>query len=159
MRTWKKIRMLFILLAKSGQWRYFPKGHPNKSGLILWSVIVRHYSAMIRVMVQLQIRQCSNLQGFTKDTPQPAYGYIEKDPQTGEPTGYLAETAQQAVFSKIPMYPDEVWERAMKRAMDNLTAWGVTAYIDASANEPQFRVYQKMEREGNLNFHISGSIP
>jgi len=57
--------------------------------------------------------------GITKDTPQPAYGLIEKDPQTGEPTGYLAETAQQAVFSKIPMYPDEVWERAMKRAMQN----------------------------------------
>ncbi len=97
--------------------------------------------------------------GITKDTPQPKYGFIEKDPQTGEPTGYLAETAMQAVFSKLPMYPDEVWERALKRVMQKLTAWGVTAYVDASANAPQFRVYRKMEREGSLNFHISGSIP
>ena len=96
--------------------------------------------------------------GITKDTPQPAYGLIEKDPQTGEPTGYLAETAQQAVFSKIPMYPDEVWERAMKRAMQKLTAWGVTAYNDMSTNAPQLGVYRKMEREGSLNFHVSGSI-
>jgi len=99
------------------------------------------------------------LAGITKDTPQPKYGFIEKDPQTGEPTGYLAETAQQLVFTKIPMYPDEVWERALKRAMHELTAWGVTAYTDASTNEPQFRVYRKMEREGSLSFHISGSIP
>jgi len=97
--------------------------------------------------------------GITKDTPQPKYGFIEKHPQTGEPTGYLAETAMQAVFSKLPMYPDEVWERALKRVMPKLTAWGVTAYVDASANAPQFRVYRKMEREGSLNFHISGSIP
>jgi predicted amidohydrolase YtcJ len=97
--------------------------------------------------------------GITKDTPQPAFGLIEKHPQTGEPTGYLAETAMQAVFSKIPMYPDEVWERALKRAMQQLTAWGITAYNDFSANAPQFRVYRKMEREGSLNFHVSGSIP
>jgi len=96
--------------------------------------------------------------GITKDTPQPEFGLIETDPQTGEPTGYLAETGQQAVFSKIPIYPDEVWERALKRAMQQLTAWGVTAYNDMSTNAPQIRVYRKMEREGNLNFHISGSI-
>jgi predicted amidohydrolase YtcJ len=94
------------------------------------------------------------LAGITKDTPQPKYGLIEKDPQTGEPTGYLAETGQQAVFSKIPMYPDEVWERAMKK----LTAWGVTAYNDMSTNAPQLRVYRKMANEGSLNFHVSGSI-
>ena len=66
------------------------------------------------------------LAGITKDTPQPKYGFIEKHPQTGEPTGYLAETAMQAVFSKIPMYPDEVWERALKRVMQELsmfTSW------------------------------------
>jgi len=137
----------------------FPKGHPNKEWVdsmvsdrpALLRDDTRHGAVANTAMLKFA--------GITKDTPQPAYGYIEKDPQTGEPTGYLAETAQQAVFSKIPMYPDEVWESAMKRAMDNLTAWGVTAYIDASANEPQFRVYQKMEREGNLNFHVSGSIP
>ncbi len=98
------------------------------------------------------------LAGITKDTPQPAYGLIEKDPQTGEPTGYLAETAQQTVFSKIPIYPDEAWERAMKRGLQKLTAWGVTAYGDASTNAPQLRVYRKLEREGSLNFHVSGAI-
>jgi hypothetical protein len=42
--------------------------------------------------------------------------------------------------------------------MQKLTAWGVTAYTDASANAPQLRVYRKMEREGSLNIHVSGSI-
>jgi predicted amidohydrolase YtcJ len=96
--------------------------------------------------------------GITKDSPQPIGGFIEKNPQTGEPTGFLQDTAQQDVFSKIPMYADEVWERAMQRAMHNMTAWGITAYNDLSTNAPQLRVYQKMDHEGTLNFHVSGSI-
>jgi len=137
----------------------FPNGHPKKAWLD--SLIsdrpavlrdeTRHGAVVNTAMLKLA--------GITKDTPQPRNGLIEKDPQTGEPTGYLAETAQQSVFSRIPMYPDEVWERSLKRAMQQLTAWGVTAYTDASANAPQFRVYRKMEREGSLKFHVSGSIP
>ena len=136
----------------------FPSGHPNKEWLD--SLIsdrpavlrdeTRHGAVVNTAMLKLA--------GITKDTPQPKGGFIEKNPHTGEPTGYLAETAQQAVFSNIPMYADEVWERSLKRAMQRLTAWGVTAYTDASTNAPQFRVYRKMEREGSLNFHVSGSI-
>jgi len=137
----------------------FPHGHPNKEWL---DSMVRDRPAILRdesrhgAVVNTAMLK---LAGITRDTPQPTGGFIEKDPQTGEPTGYLADTAQQAVFAKIPMYPDEVWERALQRAMQQLTAWGVTAYVDASANAPQFRVYRKMEREGGLNFHVSGSIP
>jgi hypothetical protein len=137
----------------------FPNGRPNKEWLdslisdrpAVFRDETRHGAVVNTAMLKLA--------GITKDTPQPKYGFIEKHPQTGEPTGYLADTAQQAVFSKLPMYPDEVWERALKRAMDQLTAWGVTAYTDASANAPQFRVYRKMEREGRLNFHVSGAVP
>ncbi len=137
----------------------FPNGRANKEWL---DFLVSDHPAILRdetrhgaVVNTAMLR----LAGITKDTPQPKNGFIEKDPRTGEPTGYLAETAQQAVFSKIPMYPDEVWERALKRAMQELTGWGVTAYTDASANAPQFRVYRKMEHEGSLIFHVSGSIP
>ncbi len=136
----------------------FPNGRANKEWLdslvsdrpAILRDETRHGAVVNTAMLKLA--------GITKDTPQPKNGFIEKDPQTGEPTGYLAETAQQAVFCKIPMYLDEVWERALKRAMQKLTAWGVTAYTDASTNAPQFRVYRKMEREGSLNFHVSGSI-
>jgi hypothetical protein len=139
--------------------RLFPQGRANKEWL---DSLVSDRPAILRdetrhgaVVNSAMLR----LAGITKDTPQPKYGFIEKDPRSGEPTGYLADTAQQAVFSKIPMYPDAVWERALERSMRQLTAWGVTAYVDASANAPQFRVYRKMERGGRLNFHVSGSIP
>jgi predicted amidohydrolase YtcJ len=137
----------------------FPEGRANKEWLdslvsdrpAILRDETRHGAVVNTAMLKLA--------GITKDTPQPKYGFIEKDLRTGEPTGYLAETAQQAVFSKIPMYPDAAWERAMERSMRQLTAWGVTAYVDASANAPQFRIYRKMERDGRLNFHVSGSIP
>jgi hypothetical protein len=136
----------------------FPNRHPNKEWLdslvsdrpAVLRDETRHNAVVNTAMLKLA--------GITRDTPQPKYGFIEKDPKTGEPTGYLAETAQQAVFAKIPMYPDEVWERTLKRAMQQLTAWGVTAYNDASTNAPQLRVYRKMEHEGTLNIHVSGSI-
>jgi predicted amidohydrolase YtcJ len=137
----------------------FPQGRANKEWLdslvsdrpAILRDETRHGAVVNTAMLKLA--------GITKDTPQPKYGFIEKDLRTGEPTGYLADTAQQAVFSKIPMYPDAAWERALERSMRQLTAWGVTAYVDASANAPQFRIYRKMEREGRLNFHVSGSIP
>lgn len=136
----------------------FPKGRADKKWL---DSLVSDRPAILRddtrhgAVVNTAMLEFA---GITKDTPQPRGGFTEKDPQTGAPTGFLAETAQQLVFTKIPMYPDEAWERAMKRAMGKLTVWGVTAFTDASTNAPQLRVYQKMDREGSLNFHVSGSI-
>jgi hypothetical protein len=136
----------------------FPKGRANKEWL---DSLVSDRPAILRDETRhgaVANTAMLKLAGITRDTPQPKYGFIEKDPETGEPTGYLAETAQQAVFTKIPMYPDAVWERALKRVMQQLTAWGVTGYNDASTNAPQLRIYQKMDREGTLTIHVSGSI-
>ena len=136
----------------------FPKGRANKEWL---DSLVSDRPAILRDETRhgaVANTAMLKLAGITRDTPQPKYGLIEKDPETGEPTGYLAETAKQAVFTRIPMYPDEVWERALKRVMQQLTAWGVTGYNDASTNAPQLRVYRTMDREGTLNIHVSGSI-
>jgi hypothetical protein len=136
----------------------FPRGRANKEWL---DSLVSDRPAILRDETRhgaVANTAMLKLAGITKDTPQPKYGFVEKDPETGEPTGYLAETAQQAVFTKIPMYPDAVWERALKRVMQQLTAWGVTGYNDASTNAPQLRVYRKMDREGTLKIHVSGSI-
>lgn len=42
------------------------------------------------------------LAGITKDTPDPEGGSIERDPDTGVPTGYLSETGMRAVASLLP---------------------------------------------------------
>lgn len=136
----------------------FPKGRANKEWL---DSLISDRPAILRDETRhgaVANTAMLKFAGITRDTPQPKYGFIEKDPETGEPTGYLAETAQQAVFTRIPMYPDEVWERALKRVMQQLTAWGVTGFNDASTNAPQLRVYRKMDREGTLKIHVSGSI-
>ncbi len=136
----------------------FPKGRANKEWL---DSLISDRPAILRDETRhgaVANTAMLKFAGITRDTPQPKYGFIEKDPETVEPTGYLAETAQQAVFTRIPMYPDEVWERALKRVMQQLTAWGVTGFNDASTNAPQLRVYRKMDREGTLKIHVSGSI-
>ena len=42
------------------------------------------------------------LAGITKNTPDPDGGLIERDPETGEPTGILKDNAMDLVFKVIP---------------------------------------------------------
>jgi len=62
-------------------------------------------------------------------------------------------------LQQVTDVPGRGMERALKRAMQKLTAWGVTGFNDMSANAPQFRAYRRMERAGSLHFHVSGSVP
>ncbi len=58
--------------------------------------------------------------GVTKDTPQPEGGVIDKDPVTGEPTGYLSETGI-GVVNKIFSKPDlDAYYRDMSRALEEM---------------------------------------
>ena len=45
------------------------------------------------------------LAGITKDTPDPAGGYIAKDPVTGEPTGILREISAMGLVSQFVPLP------------------------------------------------------
>ena len=56
------------------------------------------------------------LAGITKDTPNPEGGAVEKDPETGEPTGYFSETGMRLVAGRLPRIKKEVLKAAIERA-------------------------------------------
>lgn len=71
------------------------------------------------------------LAGISKDGPKdPPGGRIVRDPQTGEPTGILVDTAASLVARFIPAPSKEDNLAALKRAMGEANRYGVTAVSD-----------------------------
>lgn len=69
--------------------------------------------------------------GITKDTPDPEGGKIYKDPESGEPTGILANAAQGMVTRLIPPLTVEQREKAFEIAGKELLKNGLTSVHDA----------------------------
>ncbi|GAH47243.1 unnamed protein product, partial [marine sediment metagenome] len=95
--------------------------------------------------------------GITKDTPDPFGGEIQKDPETGEPTGIFKETAKQLLkygAVKVKRTPEEEEERLMKgwqAAFDMAAKLGVTT---VQLPPGQFKMYQKFRDMGKLTLRI-----
>jgi len=95
--------------------------------------------------------------GITKDTPDPFGGEIQKDPETGEPTGIFKETAKQLLkygAVKVKRTTEEEEERLMKRwqaAFDMAAKLGVTT---VQLPPGQFKMYQKFRDMGKLTLRV-----
>lgn len=101
------------------------------------------------------------LAGITKDTPDPEGGLIEKDPQTGEPTGILKDNAMDLMLPAIPDYSADDYFQATLTALKEAARFGITSVQDIlSADEiPAYDAYKKIESEGKLTCRISVRWP
>ena len=98
------------------------------------------------------------LASITKDTPQPDGGVIEKDPTTGEPTGYLSETGMSLVGQKLPRIGQEATVRAIEKAFVEFRALGITSFVDMYAYRGSLKAYREIENAGRMTFRISAAI-
>jgi len=69
--------------------------------------------------------------GVTADTPDPEGGIIERDGD-GRPTGVLRESAIDLVRGHVPMPDVNEVRAALKWAVDEMLAFGITSYTEAS---------------------------
>jgi hypothetical protein len=104
------------------------------------------------------------LAGIDAKTPDPAPGvsYFQRDPKTGEPTGWVVETlAEQQVLARLNPPTPEVVMAATGEFLQKFAAAGITAAFDAGiATVPTERGlagYQQMEQDGKLPLRIVGS--
>ncbi len=107
--------------------------------------------------------------GITRCTADPPGGRILRDPQTGEPTGMLEESAaSNLVFVHIPPYSSAQRRRALALALEEATKFGVTSVQDYSVSifsEDEnfgwgnFLLMQQMHREGKLNVRVTEWLP
>jgi predicted amidohydrolase YtcJ len=107
--------------------------------------------------------------GITRATPDPSGGHIERDPNSGEPTGMLEEdAAMDLVYLRIPPYSLDQRRRAFMQAMDEAAQYGVTSVQDNSVMDSadnanfgweNFLLMQQIQREGRLKIRITEWLP
>ena len=103
--------------------------------------------------------------GYTKDTPDPPGGEIQRD-RAGNPTGLLIArpnaTILYATLAKGPKLPPEYQENSTRQFMRELNRLGVTSVIDAGGgfqNYPDdYHVVEQLHRRGEMTVRIAYNL-
>jgi predicted amidohydrolase YtcJ len=154
--------------VRSGTWikgsryaEYFlaEKRHPTRNDLDQVSpghpVILFHTSLHACVLNSLALKEI----GITRDTPDPQGGIIEKDPESGEPSGVLHDQAMMDVFNKL-FFEDlaamTTQERIdlCERTAEKFTQMGLVFAGDALVVPPTLNMYQETLAADRLKIRI-----
>lgn len=117
--------------------------------------LIRRYDGHMALANSTALR----LAGITAATPDPPGGVIYRDPKTNEPTGLLRDNAMDLVDKHIPLSsPDEIAE-AVRAALAEIRAAGVTSVCDMDGSDPATRrqlarTYRQLARTGQLSARI-----
>lgn len=147
-------------------WRYnaFPVAGPHKDDLDqLWPdtpvilIAVDGHSAWVNSKT-LEIAKVTKT---TKD-PLPGFSYFQRDPASGEATGYLVEPpAMFQVNNDVAPFTLEHVTESIAAWLPRASAAGITTVFDAGMivlpEEKGFEIYMALEREGKLPFRVVGS--
>ena len=103
------------------------------------------------------------LAGIDENTANPPEGVIEHR-QNGQPNGVLREFASNLVKDVVPPPTEADRYRAMKGAMPQMHAMGITSVNDVrlpggTEGAEVFRIWQKLRRNGDLALRCWVSIP
>ncbi len=110
---------------------------------------------------QAALRAC----GYTKDTPDPPGGEIQRD-KVGNPTGLLIATPNAMILystlAKGPKLPPEHQRNSTRHFMRELNRLGVTSVIDAGGgfqNFPEdYQVIEDLHRQGEMTVRIAYNL-
>ncbi|HWN76215.1 MAG TPA: amidohydrolase, partial [Candidatus Udaeobacter sp.] len=94
------------------------------------------------------------LAGIGKETPDPANGVIVRDPQTGEPTGALKESAAELVAKVIPKPNRETKLRALRSGLKWANQNGLTRVHSAGGDFPELDLFDELRQEKQLSIRF-----
>ena len=97
------------------------------------------------------------LAGITTETADPPDGRIEREPD-GSPQGTLHEGATRLVERLLPVFTQEQWEEALRRAQAYLHSFGITAITDAWVTSEHLPAYRAIAERGELTLRTSLSL-
>lgn len=103
--------------------------------------------------------------GYTKDTPQPIGGEIQRD-SNGNPTGMLIArpnaTILYATLAKGPKLPYEYQVNSTRHFMQEMNRLGITSAIDAGGgfqNYPEdYQVINDLHKQGELTVRVAYNL-
>jgi predicted amidohydrolase YtcJ len=95
------------------------------------------------------------LVGISKETADPPEGLIDRDLETGEPTGLLYSMGDDLAKNIPPLDHDQM-EHGMRRADQKLCSLGITSIHDVSSrnNGERWEVFQKWKKQGFIKSRI-----
>jgi predicted amidohydrolase YtcJ len=96
------------------------------------------------------------LAGVDRATPDPAGGRIERRPE-GEPSGTLRESAMDLVARHLLRLTPRERLEGLKRGLAVANRFGITSFIEASADEPTLDAYREAARGGWLTARVVAS--
>jgi predicted amidohydrolase YtcJ len=136
----------------------FPDANPHKSLLDkvvpnrpVFLVAADGHSAWVN-------SRALEIAGITKQTPDPATGRIERDPETGEPTGTLREDAVNLVAGRLPSYTREDFVSGLRRGLQLANRFGITSIQDPNCNEGILEAYAELDRRGELSARVVAAM-
>jgi predicted amidohydrolase YtcJ len=153
-------------LVRGFGWRYlaFPPTGPRKEDLdAIWPDRPVFLCA-IDIHCAWVNSKALQLAGITKDTPDPLPGFsrFERDPSTGEPTGFLVEPPAmvQVLDASGPFTLDSA-AAALGLWLPKASAAGITSVLDAGvivvSEDEAFHHYIDLENAGKLPFRVVGT--
>jgi predicted amidohydrolase YtcJ len=95
---------------------------------------------------------------ITKETGDPDGGRIERDPETGNPSGTLRETAFKLIEDVIPKHSLEERKNALIEYQKMAARAGITLVHDAMLDAESTTAYNELAETGQLTMHFCGSI-
>lgn len=96
--------------------------------------------------------------GMTPATPDPAGGRLERNPKTGELSGWLQGTAWESAYKKIAHRSLDQARQSLQNCFRELNRLGVTSVADFQSAEVNFahrRLLAEMARGGNLTVRMN----
>jgi hypothetical protein len=133
----------------------FSAGNPNKSLLddiskdipiILWAN--DGHSALAN-------SKAFELANITAETINPPYGVIERDPQTGEPSGTLRESsAINLVLVLTPKDTDSDYDKGLSISQEMAHSFGITSVLEAAVGERHMATYKRAADREELDLRV-----
>ena len=127
------------------------KRHPNRWDLdqvtSVHPIKLTHRTGHAHVLNSLALQMV----GISNETPDPPDGLIDRDIETGEPTGLLYRMSD-FLSKKIPPLENDQLDQGMKIANDELLSMGITSIQDASSHNgiEQWKLFRRWKEKGFL---------
>ncbi len=94
--------------------------------------------------------------GIDRNTPQPEGGYIEKDPETGEPTGLLEEPeAMGPIVARVFGTTGVGFREGLRWAAEEYAGQGITTAQNAWVSRNLLREFQSAARDGEVPIRVN----
>ena len=81
-------------------------------------------------------------------------GVIQRDLETGEPTGYVEECWNYLFPRSKSPFSHEETRRVIKEGLDKHSRYGVTSLVEFADYPESMRIYQELRKKGELNVRL-----